>query len=291
MYGPLVVLYLFLGGCSAGVLLASSVWSLTFHRDSNRTREQTAVFRALRNRCFAAGFVLACLAALCLLADLGRPERFVLLFFQPSPTSVITFGTFVLAGMVLIAGFLAVTNIYYIPLIASRVKVIAEIASALLAVAVMTYTGVYLQSVKAVAFWDTPLVPVLFVLSAMSAGVALTVIVAAFMRDSWLLDPWLLRLNGVHIVILVLEACVLALFVAVSFAGRGEAPASLALLFADDLRLWFVGGVCVAGIAIPLLSEVACAILRRSRTMPLSDVLCLLGGYALRYCLVAAGLH
>ena len=82
MFGPFVVLYLFLGGCSAGVLLVSSLWSFAFHLNADRTRPETDVFRALRNRSFAVGFVVACLAALCLLADLGRPERFVLLFLR-----------------------------------------------------------------------------------------------------------------------------------------------------------------------------------------------------------------
>lgn len=215
----------------------------------------------------------------------------MLLFFRPSFTSVIAFGTFVLAGMVLVAGLLVVVDVGYVPLATSRMKAMAEIVCVLLAVAVMTYTGVYLQTTKAVAFWDTPLVPVLFVLSAVSAGIAATVIVAAFMRDSWQLDSWLSRLHGVHIAVLAVEACALALFVAVSLTGRGEAPTSLALLFADDLLAWFAGGVCVAGIAVPLASEAVCLVLRRPRTIPLPDVLCLLGGYALRYCLVAAGLH
>ena len=291
MFGPFVVLYLFLGGCSAGVLLVSSVWSFAFHLDGNRTRVQTDAFRSLRNRCFAVGFVLACVAALCLLADLGRPERFVLLFVRPSASSVIAFGTFVLAGMILVAGFLAVANNFYLPRVTARMKAVAEVSCAVLAVAVMTYTGVYLQSTKAVAFWDTPLVPVLFVLSATSSGIATVVIVAAFIRDSWRVDAGLVRLHGAHIAVLALEACALAAFVAVSAAGRGEAPTSLSLLFAPDLRAWFVGGVCLAGIFVPLVCEAACALLRRPRTFPLPDALCLFGGYALRYCLVAAGLH
>lgn len=291
MFGPFVVLYLFLGGCSAGVLLVSSLWSFEFHLNADRTRPETDVFRALRNRSFAVGFVVACLAALCLLADLGRPERFVLLFLRPSSTSVIAFGTFVLAGMIVVSGFLAIGNNFYAPHVSARMKAVAEIACAILAVAVMTYTGVYLQSTKAVAFWDTPLVPVLFVLSAISSGVAIIVTVAAFMRDSWRIDFGLLRLHAAHIAVLVLETLALAAFMYVSATGRGEAPTSLSLLFAEDLRAWFVGGVCVVGIVVPLVSEVACALLHRMRTFPLPDVLCLIGGYALRYCLVAAGLH
>ena len=291
VFGPFVVLYLFLGGCSAGVLLVSSLWSFAFHLGTDRTRPETDAFRALRNRSFAVGFVVACLAALCLLADLGRPERFVLLFLRPSATSVIAFGTFVLAGMIAVSGFLAIANNFYAPRVSARMKAAAEIICAILAVAVMTYTGVYLQSTKAVAFWDTLLVPILFVLSAVSSGVAIVVILAAFMRDSWRIDFGLIRLHGIHIVVLVLEAFALAAFAYVSATGRGEAPSSLALLFAGDLRVWFVGGVCNASIIVPLGSEITCALLRRTRTFPLPDALCLFGGYALRYCLVAAGLH
>lgn len=291
MFGPFVVLYLFLGGCSAGILLATSVWSFAFHRSPNRTHPQSDAFRALRNRCFAVGFVLACLAAFCLLADLGRPERFILLFLRPSSTSVIAFGAFVLAGLIVVSGFLAISNNCYIPFVSARMKAVAEIVCAILAIAVMTYTGAYLQSTKAVAFWDTLFVPLLFVASALSIGVAAIFIVAAFIRDTWRVESGLLRLHGGHIAILVIEAVFLGAFLVVSASGRGAAPESLALLFEGDLRIWFIGGVCVAGLAVPLASEVVCVALRRMRVLPLADVFCLFGGYALRYCLVAAGLH
>lgn len=291
MFGPFVVLYLFLGGCSAGMLFATSVWSFLFHRGLDRTHSQTDAFHALRNRCFAVGFVLACLAAFCLLADLGRPDRFILLFLRPSSTSVIAFGTFVLAGLVIVSGFLAVVDNGYVPFVSSRVKAAAEVACAILSLAVMTYTGVYLESTKAVAFWDTPLVPMLFVASAMSIGMAAVSVIAAFMRDSWRIELGLLRLRGAHIAVLVSEMLLLAAFLVVSSSGRGAAPESLSLLFSDELRLWFVGGVCAAGLAIPIASEVTCAFVRRVRAFPLADAFCLFGGYALRYCLVAAGLH
>ncbi len=291
MFGPFVVAYLFLGGCSAGVLLVTSTWSFAFHCRADRAHAQAEVFRALRNRCVAVGFVLACVAALCLLLDLGRPERFILLFLRPSTTSVIAFGAFVLTGMIAVAGFLTIANNLFVPWVAGRMKAAVEVVCALLAFAVMAYTGVYLQSIKAVAFWDTPFVPALFVLSAVSTGIAVVAIVAAFIRDAWCIEAELFRLHAIHIALLVLEAAALIAFLVVSATGRGAAPASLVLLLSEELCAWFVVGVCLAGIAVPLVCETVSVALRRTWLLPLPDALCLFGGYALRYCLVAAGLH
>ena len=41
MIGALVIFYLFLGGCGAGVLGATSAWSLAFHRSLDRTLSQS----------------------------------------------------------------------------------------------------------------------------------------------------------------------------------------------------------------------------------------------------------
>ena len=56
MIGALVIFYLFLGGCGAGVLGATSAWSLAFHRSLDRTLSQTRAFESLMTRCYVAGF-------------------------------------------------------------------------------------------------------------------------------------------------------------------------------------------------------------------------------------------
>ena len=55
MLGTLVVLYLFLGGCGAGVMFVTAAWSLAFHRTRTRTQEQTAAFGDLKARCYEIG--------------------------------------------------------------------------------------------------------------------------------------------------------------------------------------------------------------------------------------------
>lgn len=290
MFGPLVIMYLFLGGCGAGMLLVSSLWSLVFHSRADRTYRESAAFRAFRNRCFVAGTVVVCLGAVCLLADLGRPERFVLLFFRPNET-YLTFGTFVLAALVAVAAFLSAAGCLYLPRIGARAKFVAEVLCVLLALAVMTYTGLFLQGLYAVAFWDTWLVPALFVLSAMSMGISACLLVSSFARDAWLFGRDVRRMHGIHVVVAFAEAAALVAFLVSAAFGRGEAPSSLALLFGEPLLSWFCAGVVLCGLAVPIVGETALVLRRVERALPLIDALCIFGGFALRVCIVSAGLH
>lgn len=290
MFGPLVVMYLFLGGCGAGMLFVSSLWSLVFHVRANRIFRQSVAFRTFRNRCFVAGTIAVCLGAVCLLADLGRPERFVLLFFRPNET-YLTFGTFVLAALAAVASFLSAVNCLYLPRFSVRAKVVTEVLCAVLSVAVMAYTGLFLRGLNAVAFWDTWLVPALFVLSAVSMGISACLLLSSFMRECWLYSCDIGRMHAIHVLVLIAEALALAAFLATAAFGRGEAPASFALLLQEPLLSWFVVGVVLCGLAVPLVGELGLLIRRAERALPLVDTLCIFGGFALRVCIVSAGLH
>lgn len=290
MFGPLVIMYLFLGGCGAGMLLVSSLGSLIYHGRTDRTYRESSAFRGLRNRCLVVGSVVICLGAICLLADLGRPDRFVLLFFRPNGT-YLTFGTFVLAALAAVALFLSAANCFCFPRISVRAERATEVVCALLSLAVMTYTGLFLRGLDAVAFWDTWLVPVLFVLSAISMGISACLLTSSFMRDTWLLGSDIGRMHGVHVLVLILEAMALAAFLLSAAFGRGEAPASLALLFHDPLASWFAAGVVLCGLVVPAACEAVSFFLRVEKPLPLVDALCIFGGFALRLCIVSAGLH
>lgn len=87
MVGSFVVLYLFLGGCGAAVVLVAAIWSLLFGRTRTRTASRPAPSRPCGRALFAAGLVLLVLGSLCLLLDLGRPERFIRCSYAPRPRS------------------------------------------------------------------------------------------------------------------------------------------------------------------------------------------------------------
>ena len=246
MLGTLVVLYLFLGGCGAGVMFVTAAWSLAFHRTRTRTQEQTAAFGDLKARCYGIGFVMLCLAALCLLLDLGRPELAFLLFTRPT-LSILSFGSFTLLASILVSGFLAVANLMYVPFVRAGARKAAEAACLAVSLCMMAYTGVYVGWIEAVALWNNAATPALFALSSLSAGVSTVFVIAPFVRDVTRLSGWMLLLHRVHLAVLVLELVMLAGFVAFGFSNP-FARESLAILFdPSGLGPWFVVGLVGLG--------------------------------------------
>ena len=292
MFSAFVIVYLFLGGFGSGLLFVSAFASLVFHCALDCNEIEIAAFDEWRNRCFLWGFVIVLCGALCLLLDLGKPERFVMLFVHPSSASVLAYGTMFLAALIACSALLVFANYFVVrvraPIAAYRV---CEVVCILLSIAVMAYTGVYLMSTQAVAFWTSPLLVALFVASALSMGFSGCSFAGSLLRDTWMLEGANAALRWGHIIVRVIEACLLASFLAGAMNRGGRAADSCMLLFSGDLEVWFLGGVVMCGLAIPLIREVAPASLRQSAAFPVSDVLCVFGGLALRLCLVSAGLH
>ena len=274
MLGSFVVLYLFLGGCGAGVLLTASLWSLLFYGTHTRTFEQSRAFGALAGKLYAGGFLLLAAAALCLLLDLGRPQRFLLLFVRPTP-SLLSVGSFVLLASLLCAGVLAAIHFAAILRAPSAVRKGLEGACTVLATALMVYTGLYMAWMEAVPLWN-------------NAAVLLT---APFSRDWPLLGGWADALHRVHCLVLALEAAALVAFVGLAALSPFARPSLGLLLAPEGLGAWFIGGFAIAAVALPLVAEVARGVTRTAAPLLASEVLCVLGGLILRFCLVLAGSH
>lgn len=290
MLGSFVVLYLFLGGCGAAVLGTTALWSLLFSHTRTRSALQSRVFAGLRGRLYAVSFAVLGVAALCLLFDLGRPDRVLLLFIRPT-ASLITVGTFVLAACLGLGGFLAVANLLFERQVPSKARKAAEVLAIAPAVVMLLYTGLYMAWMEAVPLWSNGALPVLFALSSLSSGLSLVLITASFMRDWKQLSGWVEALRHLHCGVLVLEAVALAAFVALA-AAQPFAVRSLAELF-DPATLgpWFVVGFGVLGLAAPFAAECLAPSLKGPTAPLLAEVLCVSGGLILRFCLVLAGSH
>lgn len=142
MLGSFVVMYLFLGGCGAGVLLVAAAWSLLFHRTRTRSRAQSRAFDGLMGILAAIAFVLLAVSAFCLLLDLGRPQRFFLLFTRPTP-SLLTFGSFVLLASLGVSGVLAAAHLVAPRVVSEPLRIALEGAAVVLAFALMVYTALH----------------------------------------------------------------------------------------------------------------------------------------------------
>lgn len=249
-----------------------------------RARRETSRFcRAV----FLASPFLLCLASICLLFDLGGPQRALLAFCDPFG-SVLSFGACCL-------GLLTVVSIAVAALgIAEKFPVLFMRTGCALGIVlvplVMGYTGVLLCDLVAVDFWNTPLLAVLFVCSSLSTGYASCMLVHALLRP---LAPSAMCLMGVLARVLhIAEGIVLVFFMIGRFLYSAAARESVLSLLCGGLAPVFWAGVVLCGLLIPVA---ACSIRLRAVSSPPARIVvsscALIGGFALRYAIVSAACY
>lgn len=290
MLGSFVVLYLFLGGCGAGVLMAASVWSLVLYRAGAQSSRQSCACAALIGKLYLTALVILALASLCLLLDLGRPQRFLLLFLRPTP-SLLSVGSFVLLATLAVAGCLAATCSVGGARGIWRLHGVLEVLCVLLSATLMVYTGLYMAWMEAVPLWNNPALPVLLAASSASSGLAVVFLVVPFVRDWALLDRWVNGLHRIHIVVLLIEVAALVAFVVLAVTNPFACRDLATLVRPEGYGAWLAVGFCGFGLLIPLAAEVARGVTRTDAPLLASEVLCVAGGLILRFCLVLAGSH
>lgn len=298
MFGILAVAYLFLGGAGAGAIVIASLADLLWVRQPFGSSSHVSLDEAApRERILAlsllAGFAALVLGTLCLMFDLGRIDRVIALFVNPS-FSLLTVGSFALAALIACAALLVVVRFAYIPALKRRVVTVAEVVAIVIGVIVMVYTGLLLQTLGGVAFWRSPLVPVLFVLSSLSCGIAVVLIASLFAEEDASGTQMVRRLVRADAVLIVLEALSAAVFVGFALGNSHPAvAASVQQLIAGDAAVLWWGGFVACGLVVPLVTETIVS--RRfagTRTvLALAAVLILVGGLSMRASIVDVGEH
>ena len=264
MFGPLIVIYLFLAGAGCGTFVAAVYLS-------QRARSSAALRRSL-GRVALPSLVVSCgmvaVGAACLMLDLGRPELALDVLANPAG-SVLSVGAWALVAFMAAVAALLACNLRVLGLGRG---------------AVLVYSGLFLSTIWTLPLLASPLVPVLFTCSSLSCGAAV-MLVLPLLCDA---DPQPLfaRLSRIDGALLALEAVVLTAFM-VAAAGDVLSSAAAQRLLTGDMAPVFWGALAAAGIAAPFALE---AVLRRpdARACACIGVLVLIGGFFLRYCLCTA---
>lgn len=298
MFGELAVCYLFLGGAGAAAIAGASLVDLLRVKEPFGPASHASLDEASPvERVVAFGLLAGCAAlvfgALCLIFDLGRLDRMLSLLLSPSPTYV-TVGAFSLVALGACGAVLTGVRFMYVPSFGRRVVAGVEVVAVALALAVMVYTGLLLQGLGGVALWRSPLVPVLFVLSSASCGIAVLLSVSLFSEA----DAQVLRITRgllrIDLAVIVLEVTAAALFAWLALAdGHPGVSSSMQRLVEGDLAaVWWVGFVG-CGLLAPLAVELAVERRGPDACMALvaAAVLVLVGGFCLRAGIVEAGAH
>lgn len=271
-WGHLVAWYLFLAGAGAGVYMIA-VGNKIWKKVDNL--ERIGYFW---------GPALVAIGSFLLFLDLGQPLRAFLAIMRPH-SSMISVGTVILTLFMAIGFFQA-----YQAYIKKAPAPVLDYLGFFLAIGTATYTGLLLGVVKAIPFWNHPvLLPFLFLISALSSGVGLLLLISlrdkSFNEES---KPVLARIMRLDMGLILIEIVLLAALLVVSSTGNAAMMASAAILLTGSFALPFWGLVVLAGLLLPLILEWS-----QKDHNPNVTAVCglglLMGGLALRYAIVAAG--
>jgi formate-dependent nitrite reductase membrane component NrfD len=174
----------------------------------------------------------------------------------------------------------------------------AEVLGLSAALIIMLYTGLLFQSIGAGTLLGTLLVPVIFVLSSLSTGVALLLLTAALTRAGRLFATTFRRLARMDAVLILLEAVGLVLLLTSGLDGQQTRVAATELIFGEFAVVFWVGVVgCgliaplgLEGISLRVGANGMGKVVRWEYAFASVSFLLLIGGYCLRVSLLGAGL-
>jgi formate-dependent nitrite reductase membrane component NrfD len=290
-WGGLIVVYLFLGGLSAGAMALSSLAHFLGRRYLVLARTGALIAP-----------VPVMLGAGLLVFDLGRPFVFWKLFVAFAPESPMWIGSWLLVAFTAVSAayaclFLPDGRRPWTPAHAERWKSILAGAGLPIAVGVGIYTGVLLGAVPARPFWNTPMVAQLFLFSALSTGAALVMMAAPRLGGPPSSDDTRLVLCA-DVAFIVLELFIIVPFILHGALSTLAARTSLDLILGGPLTATFWIGVVLLGLLLPLSIEAVALATAGLRQRPVAvphglelavAVLVLAGGFLLRYVFVRAG--
>ncbi|HSL20073.1 MAG TPA: NrfD/PsrC family molybdoenzyme membrane anchor subunit [Vicinamibacterales bacterium] len=278
-WGLLIAIYLFCGGLSAGAMMLSTVACLF-----GRAERDAAIARL--------GALVSPLPVIAgtalLVVDLGRPFFFWKLFTAVAPLSPMWIGSWLLA----IFSVLSLLYAYLHAPIAWQRWMPADlagwrrrlaIAGLPLGAAVAVYTAILLGVLVARPLWNTPLLSLLFLVSALSSAAALLVLL--------LPDGEHLRLARADIALIACELVLIGALLLFGSTSNASTHEAIRVLAGQGFGGLFWLGVVLAGLLVPLgveLSLVRPAFASHGLAA-LAAVCVLAGGFLLRYVIVYAG--
>lgn len=289
-----IAAYLFLGGTGAAAFLCAVLLRLL-------SRSGQADFRDIKYltaeaKCiFMLSFLFVSLGCLCLLIDLGRPDRALLLFLNPT-FSYISIGSFCLAALLAIT--LAVFALDYVSnKTRKKIQTVLFVLGCICALYIMVYTGLLLMLAEGVDLWASPTLVFLFFFSSLSGGVALTTFVLGTHPScSKLITQLKRRFVALGVILPLFEVvfCVPHLWL-VSNTELGAQCVNN--LLTGSLSVMFLGGFLVCGIILPIIFDAytlkACKVhavySMNSNLNVLTSLFVLTGGFLLRLALVRGG--
>ena len=277
--GVLIAVYFYLTGISAGSFILSTL-AYVFGQEKYKPIGKIAVVLAT---------VVLIIAPLALLIHVGRPFRAWRLFYNINFTSPISWGSFLLTlypiNCIIYGYFIFKNN-------AKMTKLFGTIGIPL-AVSVHGYCGFILGFAKARHLWNTALMPVLFLVSAVVSGIALVIFVV-YIRDRFFSQEGKVReelisdLAKLMAGFLLFDLFLVLSDVLILLAGNEDAIKAGWLLLTGKFAIPFLGIENGLGKVLPAILIFSTR-LRTTNRMVLASFLVMFGILFMRLVVVLAG--
>ena len=242
-------------------------------------------------------FVAIAVGGAILVVDLGRPLQFWRAFANVR-TSWISWGAWsdlvflVVAGLLVLpalslAGSEPFSGLGWDPHGNDGGGLALEVVAGVAAVVVMTYAGAVLARPRAIPYWNSPAVPLQFLLSSAAMSVALVMLIEVIAGEP---------VSAGQMVLLGVLTAALTVAVVVHLRTRSDAPGkvqSLQRLLRGRHRFVFVWVVCLAGTVLPAVLAFVGAGAEDARDA-LAVICCVLlvpGGFLLRLITLRVGIY
>jgi polysulfide reductase chain C len=260
--------YLFLGGLGGGILTISGIFDLVFRNGVEIAGGPTGPLAQVGSVFALAvflGVVFLGVGTLLLIFELGQPKVFYRTFL--SRTAIIKYGACLLVfamlfGFIYFLFFLPPEwDLFYYSW--TWLRDICVIGMMIFGAAVMVYTGVFLSSMKAKPFWNTPALPVVFVVSALSTATALVAVTAGLwpaptfeLANAHAITEVIIEnLHTIDTVLVISEIIVLGVYVIMMYgAGNQTARAVAKKWISGSFAPLFWIGMIFLGLFTPFCS-------------------------------------
>jgi len=278
-FGIFIAVYFYLTGLSAGSFILSTL-AYGFGMEKFKSLGRVGVI-------LATGLLI--IAPLFLLLHIGVPHRAWHLFVYLNFESPITWGSFLLI-------LYPINCIIYGYFMFKEQKKLTRLFGLIgipLAVSVHGYTGFILAFGKARALWNTALMPILFLVSAIVSGIALMILVC-IVRDRFLsrqkkIDyPLLENLGKMLAWVIVFDLFLVGCDILVLLISHADAQAAAHLLLSGKFFPLFLIVENLLGKIVPF-TLLAVPRFRNLATMIIASLLVVIGIFFMRYVVVVGG--
>ena len=298
-----IAVYLFLAGLSAGAMMVALLVKWNYHK-----KQDDSIWDAMVKAGAIVAPITICVGLALLVLDLGKPLSFYWILIKYNFGSVMSIGVALLLLYTPFAflfaiiifeeeiekyGFLALLRPIS-RLIRSFAPLSKTIETLLfvLAIGVGVYTGFLLSAITKLPLWNTPILPILFLTSGFSSGIAANILVGLCCFKHLIHEE-----NVKYLLVLDLRAVlfeiplIAVLFLGLYFEGGASALAAKQALTTGQYALIFWLGVVRLGLLTPI--AIALTALKnhayRVGYIVANSLVVICGVVMLRYYIVYAG--